>query len=78
MGAGATGGLKAMSTQPTSAPLQRIVISDIDIPFWRLVGIFIKWTLAAIPAAIIVWLIMLVIAGIFGAIFGGFGWMMHR
>lgn len=64
-------------TQPTYAPPQRIVISDIDIPFWRLVGIFIKWTLAAIPAAIIVTIVMMVIMGVFATIFG-LGWMMHR
>jgi hypothetical protein len=66
-----------MTTQPTYSSPQRIVIADIDIPFWRLVGIFIKWTFAAIPAAIIVWLIMMVIAAVIGSIFG-LGWMMHR
>jgi hypothetical protein len=60
-----------MTTQPAYVPPQRIVISDIDIPFWRLVGIFIKWALAAIPAAII----MMIITGIIGMIFG-LGWMM--
>ena len=58
-------------------PPQYIVIRDIDIPFWRLVVIFIKWTLAAIPAAIVVSIIMMLIMAIFGAIFG-LGWMMHR
>lgn len=64
-------------TQPAYSQPQRIVISDIDIPFWRLVAIFIKWTFAAIPAAIIVWLIMMVIVAVIGSIFG-LGWMMHR
>jgi len=63
-------------TQPGLAPVERIVITDIDIPFGRLVAIFIKWALAAIPATIIVTLILLVIMGVFGAIFG-LGWMMR-
>ncbi|HEY1310860.1 MAG TPA: hypothetical protein VGF02_07905 [Pseudolabrys sp.] len=66
-----------MSTQQTTGPVERTVITDIDIPFWRLVAIIIKWTLAAIPAAIIVWLIIMIIAGLIGSIFG-LGWMMHR
>lgn len=53
---------------------QRTVLVDIDIPFGRLIGIFIKWGLAAIPAAIIVSIIfaivMAIIFGILGAIFG--------
>jgi hypothetical protein len=66
-----------MSTQQTTGPVGRTVITDIDIPFWRLVAILIKWTFAAIPAAIIVWLIMMVVVGVIGSIFG-LGWMMHR
>jgi hypothetical protein len=66
-----------MSTQQTTGPVERTVITDIDIPFWRLVAILIKWTFAAIPAAIIVWLIMMIIVGVIGSIFG-LGWMMHR
>jgi hypothetical protein len=54
-------------------PQHRIVIGDIDIPFGRLVAFFVKAALAAIPAAIIVWLIMaamwFVLAMIFGAAF---------
>jgi hypothetical protein len=66
-----------MSTQQTTGPVGRTVITDIDIPFWRLVAIIIKWTFAAIPAAIIVWLIIMIVAGVIGSIFG-LGWMMHR
>ncbi len=66
-----------MSTQQTTGPVERTVITDIDIPFGRLVAIIIKWTCAAIPAAIIVWLIIMIIAGVIGSIFG-LGWMMHR
>jgi hypothetical protein len=61
-------------TQPAFAPVERVTITDIDIPFGRLVAIFIKWALAAIPATIIVTLILMVVMGILGAIFG-LGWM---
>jgi hypothetical protein len=64
-----------MTTQPTYAPPQRIVISDVDIPFWRLVVIFIKWTIAAIPAVIVVTILMAVVTGIITMLFG-MGWMM--
>jgi hypothetical protein len=55
-----------MSVQPPAAP-HRVAIADIDIPFWRMVAIMIKWTFAAIPAAIIV----SVIVGIITAVIGG-------
>jgi hypothetical protein len=51
-------------------PQHRIVVGDIDIPFGRLVAFFVKATLAAIPAAIIVWLILMVMWFVAAAIFG--------
>jgi hypothetical protein len=55
-----------MSMQPPAAP-HRVTIADIQIPFWRMVVILIKWTLAAIPAVIIVSIIF----GLIGALIGG-------
>lgn len=55
-----------MSVQPPTAP-HRVSIADVEIPFWRMVAIIIKWTFAAIPAVIIVSIIF----GIIGAIVGG-------
>jgi hypothetical protein len=63
-------------TQPAYAPGERVTITDIDIPFGRLVAIFIKWALAAIPATIILTLILMVVMGILGTIFG-LGWTMR-
>jgi len=56
-----------MSMQPPAAP-HRVAIADIQIPFWRMVAIIIKWTLASIPAAIILSLIfgIIVVAVGFG------------
>jgi hypothetical protein len=64
-----------MSAPPYApySPPQHIVITDIHIPFWRLVGIFIKLTFAAIPATIIVVLIFAIIAVLIGVILAAFG-----
>jgi hypothetical protein len=74
MAAGTTGGDQSMSVQPPAAP-HRVAIADIDIPFWRMVAIMIKWSLAAIPAVIVISIIFSIIGAVFGgifyAIFGG-------
>jgi hypothetical protein len=63
-----------MAEQPS-----RTVVTDIDIPFGSLVLFFVKASLAAIPAAIIVMFILAFISWIFGALFGlgHMGWMMR-
>lgn len=65
----------------SQAPLheQRTVLTDIDIPFGRLVAFFVKATLAAIPAFFIVWIIIMIFWMVVAAIFGGtWGWRMQR
>ena len=52
----------------------RTVISDIDIPFSRMVAFFVKAALAAIPAAIIVWIILAAIWFLMAALFGVAFW----
>jgi hypothetical protein len=63
-----------MSVQPPAAP-HRVAIADVDIPFWRLVAIMIKWMFAAIPAAIIfgiiISIISIAIVAVFGNMLGG-------
>ncbi|MFO7478231.1 MAG: hypothetical protein R6X03_07800 [Methyloceanibacter sp.] len=46
-----------------------ITIRDIDVPFWRIVMILIKWSIAAIPAAIIVMLLYAALAALLGGVF---------
>ncbi len=53
----------------------RVTLTDIEIPFFRLVMIFIKWSLAAIPAAIIVSFIISLLMMVFAGVFGGMGMM---
>jgi hypothetical protein len=56
-----------MSVQPPAAP-HRVAIADIDIPFWRMVAIMIKWSLAAIPAVIVISIIFALIGAVIGII----------
>jgi hypothetical protein len=51
--------------------LQRIVIVDLRIPFTRLVFFFVKATLAAIPAAMIVGALAMVVSAAIAAFLGG-------
>ena len=59
-----------MSMQPPAAP-HRVAIADIQIPFWRMVAIMIKWTFAAIPAVIIVSVIFAILGALLSAILVG-------
>jgi hypothetical protein len=45
-----------------------VTIRDIDIPFWRIVTILIKWSIAAIPAAIIITIVYALIFALLGGI----------
>ncbi|WP_428697985.1 hypothetical protein [Stappia sp.] len=57
---------------------QPVQVVDIDIPFFRLMTIIIKVTLAAIPAAIIVSVILSLVMGALATVFGiGMGPWMH-
>lgn len=51
---------------------QPVVVVDVKIKFWSLVVLMIKVAFAAIPAAIIIWIISLLIIGVIGLIGGGF------
>lgn len=42
-------------------------IRDIDVPFWRIVTILVKWSIASIPAMII----LIILAALFGTIVAG-------
>jgi hypothetical protein len=57
---------------------QRIVITDLRIPFVRLVMFFVKAALAAIPAAIIVGFLVMVITALIVALVGDGSVLMMR
>jgi hypothetical protein len=47
-----------------------VTIRDIDVPFFRMVAILIKWSIASIPAIIIAALLFALIGGIVGSVVG--------
>jgi hypothetical protein len=51
-------------------PSQPLVITDIRIPFFRLVLFLVKLSLAAIPAAIILALVSVLISAVLAGLFG--------
>jgi len=57
---------------------QRFVIVDLRIPFVRLVLFFIKAALAAIPAAIFVGFLIMVVTAIIAALVSDGGFLMMR
>ena len=50
---------------------QNSVITDIQIPFGRMIAIILKWMLASIPAMILMYLIMFGLMLVFGVGLGG-------
>tara|TARA_R110000850_G_scaffold9033_18_gene33362 strand:- start:848 stop:1063 length:216 start_codon:yes stop_codon:yes gene_type:complete len=46
-------------------------ITNIDIPFGRMVAIILKWMLASIPAMLLLYAVMAVISVGFMLVFGG-------
>ena len=69
-----------MSTQPPLPPTpyvvtpiapQTVVITDIDMSIGAMCRFMVKWVIAAIPAAIIIWMLVAVVGIIIATIFGG-------
>jgi hypothetical protein len=57
---------------------QRFVIVDLRIPFFRLVLFFIKAALAAIPAAIVVGFVLMLVTALIAAVGDGSLVALHR
>jgi len=57
---------------------QRIVVVDLRIPFVRLVLFFIKAALAAIPAAIVVGILLMLVTALIAGLIGHGGFVMMR
>ncbi len=54
----------------------RTTLTDIDIPFGRLIMIMLKTMLASIPAVIVMYIIMFAIFLVIAVLFGGVGALM--
>jgi ABC-type sugar transport system permease subunit len=50
-----------------------VTIRDIDVPFWRIVMILVKWSIASIPAMIILILLLAVLTTIVGGVLSMIG-----
>jgi len=55
----------------TPVPAERVVLVDLRIPFFRLVFFLVKLSLAAIPAAIILGAILMLVSAALAAFLGG-------
>jgi hypothetical protein len=55
---------------------QRVVVTDIRMPFWSMVVFMIKWVFASIPAMIVLSIVMTVLMMIAAALTGSF-WNMQ-
>jgi len=57
------------------SPRMQVVVTDIDMSFMSMVVFIVKWTIAAIPAMIILFILggiaAVVLGGIFHSMFGG-------
>ena len=51
----------------------RVTVTDIDVPFTRLVAFFVKAALAAIPAAIVVVVILRIVGALLASLLVGSG-----
>ncbi|NTV92413.1 MAG: hypothetical protein HGA72_03790 [Chlorobiaceae bacterium] len=49
---------------------QKVVVTDIRMPFWSMVMFMVKWVFASIPALIILSIIMGIIMAILTTLFG--------
>lgn len=56
---------------PSDADRSEVVVVDVQMPFMSMVTFMVKWTLASIPALIILAIIAAVLAGMFGGLFWG-------
>ncbi len=48
--------------------VQRVIVTDFDMPIGSMVGLLIKWAIAAIPAAFIIVVLWAVAVGIMSAL----------
>lgn len=66
-----TAALSAAQSTPTAfAGAQKVVVTDINMTFGSMVVFMIKWALAAIPAIIILSLILGIVSAILGGLAG--------
>ena len=68
--------MSTLPPQPASYPVasgyrQQVVVTDIDMTIGAMCRFMVKWVIAAIPAVIILWILMLIVGGVLALLFGG-------
>lgn len=54
---------------------REVIVTDIQMPFWSIVVLMVKWAIAAIPALIILMVLGGIVSMLLGGLFGGlFHW----
>ena len=56
-----------MAYGPEAEP-QRVVVTDIRMPFWSMVTFMIKWAVASVPALVVLTALGILILGTLGAL----------
>jgi len=55
----------------SDADRSKVVVVDVQMPFMSMVSFMVKWTLASIPAILILAVIAAILAGMFGGLIAG-------
>lgn len=57
----------------SGSPLQHVVVTDIQMPFASMVAFIVKWTMASIPAFLILFVLGFAVVSLLGKIITGMG-----
>jgi hypothetical protein len=64
---------KALPVAPdpdvSTAPIVRVTVVDLDLPFGSMIGFMVKWALASIPAFLILFFFFVFVVTVFGGLF---------
>jgi len=66
-------GLSALSRRSTAETMD-VFVNNINMPFWSMVGFILKWSIAAIPAGILFFILGVIAWIVIAAVFGGTLW----
>ena len=63
----------ASSSRRQADATHRVTVVDVDMPFWSMVAFMLKWTIAAIPALVILGVLFAVLSAILAVLLAGVG-----
>ena len=71
METGRTTAQESRTTGRTALPSREVVVTDVKMPFGSMVAFMVKWTIASIPALIILLILLAILSAVLGGLFGG-------